>query len=189
MLYNIILLFCLFADDTGIFEKDTFKEFIEQNRLKKIDFLKVDCEGGEYDVFSIKNIKYTFDARIMIIPLGFFITQNDFETKIRIKEILCLNNTQLGIPSQNKIDEIFEILKGINDNNFKSAYSALTINTLNKEEGTIFEKSTEDYLRREGRAFNYKRYFSQEYVTYHDEIYESSECFTDLSNKATIANK
>ncbi len=67
-----------------------------------------------------KNIKYTFDARIMIIPLGFFITQNDFETKIRIKEILCLNNTQLGIPSQNKIDEIFEILKGINDNNFNN---------------------------------------------------------------------
>ena len=36
----------------------TFKEFIEQNRLKKIDFLKVDCEGGEYDVFSTKNIEY-----------------------------------------------------------------------------------------------------------------------------------
>jgi len=36
----------------------TFKEFIEQNRLKKIDFLKVDCEGGEYDVFSEKNIEY-----------------------------------------------------------------------------------------------------------------------------------
>jgi hypothetical protein len=36
----------------------TFNEFIEQNRLKKIDFLKVDCEGGEYDVFSKKNIEY-----------------------------------------------------------------------------------------------------------------------------------
>jgi hypothetical protein len=43
---------------TEIIKPLTFKEFIEQNRLKKIDFLKVDCEGGEYDVFSEKNISF-----------------------------------------------------------------------------------------------------------------------------------
>ena len=53
----------------------------------------------------------------------------------------------------------------------------------------IFEKSTEDYLRRVGRAFNYNKYFFQEYVSNHDEIYESSECFTDLSNKAILTNR
>jgi len=36
----------------------TFKEFIELNRLKKIDFLKFDCEGGEYDIFSSENVEY-----------------------------------------------------------------------------------------------------------------------------------
>jgi FkbM family methyltransferase len=36
----------------------TFKEFIELNRLNKIDFLKFDCEGGEYDIFSEENIEY-----------------------------------------------------------------------------------------------------------------------------------
>lgn len=36
----------------------TFKEFLTHNRLTKIDFLKVDCEGGEYDVFSDTNIKF-----------------------------------------------------------------------------------------------------------------------------------
>jgi hypothetical protein len=75
------------------------------------------------------------------------------------------------------------------DNNFKSAYSALTINTLNKEESTIFEKSTEDYLRRADRAFKYNETFFQVYVTSHDEIFESSECFTDLSNKAILNDK
>jgi len=35
----------------------TFSEFIEQNRLKSIDFLKIDCEGGEYDVFTERNIE------------------------------------------------------------------------------------------------------------------------------------
>lgn len=36
----------------------TFSELIEQNRLKSIDFLKIDCEGGEYDVFTERNIQY-----------------------------------------------------------------------------------------------------------------------------------
>ena len=35
----------------------TFKEFVDLNRLHKIDFLKSDCEGGEYDMFSQENIE------------------------------------------------------------------------------------------------------------------------------------
>ena len=36
----------------------TFNEFIRLNRLKRIDFLKFDCEGGEYDIFSEENIPF-----------------------------------------------------------------------------------------------------------------------------------
>jgi len=36
----------------------TFDELINQNRLFKIDFLKVDCEGGEYNVFSKNNVEF-----------------------------------------------------------------------------------------------------------------------------------
>ena len=36
----------------------TFKEFLDDNNINKIDFLKCDCEGGEYDVFSKGNIKF-----------------------------------------------------------------------------------------------------------------------------------
>jgi hypothetical protein len=36
----------------------TFNDFIKQNRLNKIDFLKVDCEGGEYDIFTEENIEF-----------------------------------------------------------------------------------------------------------------------------------
>lgn len=35
----------------------TFNEFIENNRLFDINFMKVDCEGGEYDVFSLENLQ------------------------------------------------------------------------------------------------------------------------------------
>jgi FkbM family methyltransferase len=36
----------------------TFNEFITENGLNKIDFLKIDCEGGEYDIFSIENLEF-----------------------------------------------------------------------------------------------------------------------------------
>ena len=36
----------------------TFKEFLNENNIKKIDFLKCDCEGGEYDVFQPSNIEF-----------------------------------------------------------------------------------------------------------------------------------
>ena len=36
----------------------TFLEFILTNKIHKIDFLKVDCEGGEYDIFTEENASY-----------------------------------------------------------------------------------------------------------------------------------
>ena len=34
----------------------SFKEIIKKYNINKIDFLKTDCEGGEYNIFSIENI-------------------------------------------------------------------------------------------------------------------------------------
>ncbi len=31
-------------------------EIVSKNNIKNIDFLKTDCEGGEYDIFSIENL-------------------------------------------------------------------------------------------------------------------------------------
>ena len=39
-------------------ETITFKSFIEQNNISKIDFLKTDCEGGEYDIFNDENLAW-----------------------------------------------------------------------------------------------------------------------------------
>ena len=36
----------------------TFNEFIKMNRLEHVDFLKFDCEGGEYNIFSEENISF-----------------------------------------------------------------------------------------------------------------------------------
>jgi FkbM family methyltransferase len=34
----------------------TFKKVIEDFNIKKIDFLKTDCEAGEYDIFTLENL-------------------------------------------------------------------------------------------------------------------------------------
>lgn len=39
-------------------ETITFKTFIENYSMDKIDFLKTDCEGGEYDIFNDENEDY-----------------------------------------------------------------------------------------------------------------------------------
>jgi len=33
----------------------TFKSFLKENNIDVIDFMKTDCEGGEYDIFTIEN--------------------------------------------------------------------------------------------------------------------------------------
>ena len=39
----------------------TFKDLIKENNINKIDFLKTDCEGGEYDIFNIENFCWLKD--------------------------------------------------------------------------------------------------------------------------------
>jgi autotransporter strand-loop-strand O-heptosyltransferase len=43
---------------TEVVSTFTFKEFLDENKIDKIDFLKCDCEGGEYDVFQPSNIEF-----------------------------------------------------------------------------------------------------------------------------------
>jgi hypothetical protein len=39
-------------------ESITFKKFIDLYGIHKIDFLKTDCEGGEYDIFTDENYEF-----------------------------------------------------------------------------------------------------------------------------------
>ena len=39
----------------------TFKTLLKENNIEKIDFLKTDCEGGEYDIFTIENFCWLKD--------------------------------------------------------------------------------------------------------------------------------
>ena len=39
-------------------ESITFSKFIELYGIEKIDFLKTDCEGGEFDIFNVENLDW-----------------------------------------------------------------------------------------------------------------------------------
>jgi FkbM family methyltransferase len=45
-------------DDKSKMEGITFKKLRQVYNLEKIDFLKTDCEGGEYDIFNEENIDF-----------------------------------------------------------------------------------------------------------------------------------
>jgi FkbM family methyltransferase len=39
-------------------ESITFSKFVDLYNINKIDFLKTDCEGGEFDIFNIENLHW-----------------------------------------------------------------------------------------------------------------------------------
>ena len=39
-------------------ESITFSKFVDLYNINKIDFLKTDCEGGEFDIFNIENLDW-----------------------------------------------------------------------------------------------------------------------------------
>lgn len=39
-------------------ESITFSKFVDLYNIDKIDFLKTDCEGGEFDIFNIENLDW-----------------------------------------------------------------------------------------------------------------------------------
>lgn len=61
----------------------TFKNFINTFKIEKIDFLKTDCEGGEYNIFNIENMHWLKQN------LGYAVGEwhlNSEETKRKFRE-------------------------------------------------------------------------------------------------------
>lgn len=60
----------------------TFKDFINQNRLTNIDFLKIDCEGGEYSILTEENLSILKNIPKIVIEchLGDRIQKEQFRT-------------------------------------------------------------------------------------------------------------
>jgi len=46
------------TNSEGIAYSTTFNKIIDDFNIQKIDFIKTDCEGGEYDIFNIENLMW-----------------------------------------------------------------------------------------------------------------------------------
>ena len=51
----------IYDNANSTFDTITFTNFIEKYKIKKIDFLKCDCEGGEYSVFTEDNFDWIYN--------------------------------------------------------------------------------------------------------------------------------
>ena len=61
----------------------TFKEFLDDNNINKIDFLKCDCEGGEYDVFQKNNIEFLKTIPKIVVEFHLRNDENFHQCKFR----------------------------------------------------------------------------------------------------------
>ena len=48
----------IYGKPQSMFKTRTFKNFIEDCGIDHIDFMKIDCEGGEYDIFNEENYEF-----------------------------------------------------------------------------------------------------------------------------------
>ena len=61
----------------------SFREFLNENKINKIDFLKCDCEGGEYDVFQPSNIDFLKTIPKIVTEFHLRDDENFHECKFR----------------------------------------------------------------------------------------------------------
>lgn len=48
----------IYCDEQEVYQTITFNKLIEEHNISKIDFLKTDCEGGEYFIFTPENANF-----------------------------------------------------------------------------------------------------------------------------------
>ena len=58
-----------------------FSELIEDYSIEHIDFMKIDCEGGEYDIFQQENLEFLKTVKKIVIEFHL----DTLETKVNFR--------------------------------------------------------------------------------------------------------
>lgn len=91
----------------------TFKDFISEYNINYIDYLKIDCEGGEYDIFTEENINFLVNnVKHIAVEFHLLGQQNRLD-------FLNFRNNYLKLFDHDKVKFMDASLgKKIHDNNF-----------------------------------------------------------------------
>lgn len=82
----------------------TFKSFIELYGLEKIDFLKTDCEGGEYELFTLNNYPFIKENVKKIVGEWHLNTEQNKENFRFFRDNFLKNFDRIHVFSVDNID-------------------------------------------------------------------------------------
>ena len=75
---------CISGDQDEIVKTFTFQSFLKENNLDKIDFIKTDCEGGEYQLFKDENMNFLLN-NVRNIVGEFHLSSTQPEQKVEFR--------------------------------------------------------------------------------------------------------
>jgi FkbM family methyltransferase len=121
-----------YDDNINVFGNDknfipiTFKELIDKYSIKKIDYMKVDCEGGEYSIFTEENFDF-ISNNVKFISIEIHLKGDGFREKfknlrdnfiVRFKDYIVMSCTRQNINWGQSLD----ITQNIFDDEFIDTY-------------------------------------------------------------------
>jgi FkbM family methyltransferase len=94
--------------DNGSIETITWNTFVTRFGIDKIDFLKLDCEGGEYDIFTDHSIHW-LKGKVNTIVGEFHLGDNIQKEKFRHFRDNYLKGVELKIYSVDGVDITWDL--------------------------------------------------------------------------------
>jgi len=115
---NVILKSFINPEESFTTNIITFKEYVNTKNISKIDLLKVDCEGAEWDIFTEEN--YSWISKNVKKITGEFhlsdtVSKDNF---IKFRDLYLINAKNLTAFISNKYAIVDPITSSIWDNNF-----------------------------------------------------------------------
>jgi autotransporter strand-loop-strand O-heptosyltransferase len=107
----------------------SFKDLIDEYSIEKIDFLKTDCEGGEYDIFTLDNIDW-IKKNVRKISGEWHLSNNELKEKFRnFRDNILYNFTNFEVYSIDGVD----IKWNLYNENFIEYYSEVLFYIKNED--------------------------------------------------------
>lgn len=122
------LIYDKFVEDMSVI---TFDEVLKNYNLSKIDFMKVDCEGGEYEIFSQKYIEW-IKKNVRKISGEWHLSSHKFKSQFVFfrNEILSKHFQKYKAYSVDNVDITWQLF----NSEFVDRYTEFTIHIDNRNE-------------------------------------------------------